>query len=456
MESSAGALLLKLFVVLLLLLANAFFVGSEYALVSVRRSRISALAHRGNHAAAAVLRLIEDPKIFISVVQFGVTLASLGLGWIGQSTLANEVFLPLFGRVIPGAMLGIISAHALAGLIAFALVTFFTVVLGEITPKTIALEKTYLVALAVARPLEFFYAVFKPFISLLNYSSGYFLRLLGFKGSPARTAVYSEEELRHIVSMSFQSGVLNEHERRVIHNIFDFPDKVVREVMVPRPEVAALDASLDYEAAAREFVKSGYSRIPVYSGQLDNVVGVAHSKDLMSYSVSPNRRGRRFDLQAVSRKPLFIPDTAALDEALKQMQASKSHFGIVVDEHGSFEGIVTLEDLLEEIVGEIQDEHDEATELEMVHPEPDGSFTVTGGIPVREANRALNLGLPEDDGYNTLAGFLLSRSGKVLAKGEQVQYGSFTYTIETVDKRRIVRVRIKPLASVQEVSGTSS
>src|SRR5262249_1060092 len=177
--------------------------------------------------------------------------------------------------------------------------------------------------------------------------------------------------------------------------------------------------------------------------------------DLMSYSVSPNRRNRRFDLQAVSRKPLFIPDTAALDEALRQMQSSRSHFGIVVDEHGSFEGIVTLEDLLEEIVGEIEDGHDEATEREMVHQEPDGSFIVAGGMPVREANRTLNLELPEDDAYNTLAGFLLSQSGKVLAKGDRVQYGSFIYTIERVDRRRIVRVRVKQLAGVQEVSTSS-
>jgi len=451
MESSAGWLLLKLFVVLILLLANAFFVASEYALVSVRRLRISSLATGGNRSAAAVLRLIEDPKVFISAVQFGVTLASLALGWVGESTLANAVFLPLLGHAMRGALVGILSAHALAGVIAFALITFFTVVLGEIVPKTIAFGKAQAVALAVARPLEIFYRVFRPLISLLNYSSGYFLRMLGFKTLAAQTVHYSEDELRHIVSLSFQSGVLNEHERRVIHNIFDFPDKIAREVMVPRPEVAALDATLGYEEALREFVKSGYSRMPVYSGQMDNIVGVAHSKDLMDYSVSPNRQNRRFDLISLARKPLFIPDTAALDEALRQMRSTRSHFGIVVDEHGSFEGIVTLEDLLEEIVGEIQDEHDEATEQEMVRAEPDGSFTVTGWMPVREANRELHLGLPEADEYNTLAGFLLSQSGRVLSKGDQVAFGAFIFTIERVDRHRIVRVRIQS-AGVQEVS----
>jgi CBS domain containing-hemolysin-like protein len=444
--------LFKLLCVLMLVVANGFFVSSEFALVTVRRARMHALAAQGHRGAKAVLRLLEDPKIFISVTQLGVTLASLGLGWIGESTLADNIFIPLFKRIIPGSMTPYISAHAISILIAFALVTFLHIVLGEITPKTLALHRTQNVALAVARPLEFFYKSFRPFISLLNFSSAFLLSKLGLDRSLAHTMIYSAEELRHIVAMTSQSGVLKEQERRVIQNVFDFTEKEVSEVMVPRPEVSALSASLNFKEAVTAFVQTGYSRMPVYSGQLDNFIGVVHSKDLMSYAFAP----ARFKLAAIARKPLFIPDTAALDEALTQMKVKKAHLAIVVDEHGAFEGIITLEDLLEEIVGEIQDEHDDGVDHEFFQPEPDGSILAAGWMPVREANRVLNLGIPESDDYNTLAGFLLSRSGKVLAKGDKVTFDPFIFTVEDSQRHRVIKVRIERPALAEQTSSAVS
>jgi CBS domain containing-hemolysin-like protein len=443
--------LLKLLLVLLLILANGFFVCSEFALVSVRRSRLTNLASKGHRGAKAALRLLEDAKIFISVTQFGVTLASLAIGWLGESALASQIFIPLFARLMPNRLASLISGHAAAVIAAFAVVTFLTIVLGEITPKALALDRTLHVAVAVARPLEIFYKLFKPFIQLLNLASQPIINLLGIKPTMPHAMVYSEDELRHIVSLSYQSGILNEQERQVIHNVFDFTGKFVSEIMIPRVNVAAIDSSLDFAQSVSCFVEGGYSRMPVYRDRPDDIIGVVHSKDLMAYTLTPDK----FDLEAIARKPLFIPDTASLDEALRQMEASKSHFGIVVDEHGSFDGIVTLEDLLEEIVGEIRDEHDEGSDQDLVVHEPDGSIVVAGWATVRDVNRALGLGIPESDDYNTVAGFLLSQSGKVLSAGDAVDFGQFKFIAETVERHRVVRVRVRERVRLPRVSSAA-
>lgn len=256
--------------------------------------------------------------------------------------------------------------------------------------------------------------------------------------------IYSQEELRHIISMSYKSGILNEQEREVIHNVFDFTDKVVREVMIPRSEVAAIDSTLTLKQAQSEFIRTGYSRMPVYEGQRENIIGVVHSKDLMSFNQSP----ATFNLARIARKPLFIPDTASLGEALRQIKTSKAHFGIVVDEHGGFEGIITLEDLLEEIVGEIHDEYDEASEEALFQYEDDGSIIASGSLSVRDANKFLRLNIPESDDYTTLAGFLLDQSGKMLSRGELVEFAGLKFTIEEAQRHKIVLVRIVKPADV--------
>ena len=261
--SSPGWIILRLIFVLLLVLANAFFVASEFALVSVRRSSVKGLADAGHRGAQAVLRLIENPTVFISSTQFGVTLASLALGYIGEATLANSVFQPLFSRLLSGRAAAAVSAHTAAIALAFACITFLHIVLGEITPKTLVLGRTERIALLVARPLELFYRVFKLVINSLNSSSVMVLRMFGIKGSIAHTMASSEEELRQVVSASYQSGVLNENERRLIHNVIEFAGKTVRQIMVPRPQVSALNATLNFDQVAAEFIRSGLSRMPV-------------------------------------------------------------------------------------------------------------------------------------------------------------------------------------------------
>jgi len=429
----------KLIFVLLLVLANGFFVASEFALVSVRRPRIDALADKGLRAALSVRRLLADPTAFISATQLGITLASLGLGWIGEATLADEVFIPLFSRIWPEG--AVVSAHAVAIPLAFVTITYLHILFGELVPKAMSLERTEQAALLLGRPLEWFLKVFRPFISVLDASGSAILRLFGFKTSLEHTSVFSEEEIRQIVTISQKSGHLKPDEQILIHNVFEFADTVAREIMVPRPEVIAIEAGASLPDIAKAFQVSGYSRLPVYRGQVDDVVGVVHSKDLMSYLLKPEG----FRIERIMHDPLFVPDNAPLEEVLRQMQRRQSHFAVVVDEHGGLEGILTLEDLLEEIVGDIQDEHDEEAS-DAVRSEVDGTYVIAGSIPVRELNRRLDLELPESDDYTTLAGFLMARSGRLLSQGDEVTYDGLAFTVELVDRRRIARVRMEKTA----------
>lgn len=434
--SSILTVLFKLAVVLLLVLANAFFVASEFSLVSVRRSRVGTLVAEGNRRARTLLRVIDHLDAYISATQLGITLASLGLGWIGEQTLA-AMFTPVFQFLLPGAA-SQIAAHSVAVAVAFSMITFLHIVLGELAPKTLALERAESVALAVARPMEIFYRVFKAPIWLLNRSGSLMLRGFGFKSTAEHTAVYTEEELRQLVGLSHKSGHLIEDERQLINNVFDFTDATVESVMVPRTEIEALDAELSPPEMLEAFEEIGYSRMPIYRDSLDNIIGIVLHKDL-SRSV---RRGGAVPLEEFVRSPVFIPTNVKLNDALRMLRRSSEHMALVVDEHGGIEGLVTLEDLLEEIVGDIRDEHDEAAARQIVE-EPDGAFSVRGNLSIRDANKLLNLNLPESDAYHTIAGFMMARAGRLLKRDESVEYNGLRLTVQSTARNRIVETKIE-------------
>jgi len=438
--------LLKLAIVLLLVLANAFFVASEFSLVGVRRSRVATLVAEGNRRARTLLRVIDHLDAYISATQLGITLASLALGWIGEQTLA-AMFTPLFQLILPGAA-SEIAAHSVAVAIAFAMITFLHIVLGELAPKTLALERAESVALAVARPMELFYRVFKAPIWVLNKSGSLMLRLLGFKSTAEHTAVYTEEELRQLVGLSHKSGHLIEDERELIDNVFDFTEATVESVMVPRTEVEALDDELTPLEMLEVFEHTRYSRMPIYHGTLDNIIGIVLHKDL-SRAV---RRGGADTPEDFVRNSVFIPTHVKLNEALRTLRRSSEHMAMVVDEHGGVEGLVTLEDLLEELVGDIRDEHDEAAMRQIVE-EPDGAYNVRGNLSVREANKLLKLNLPESDAYHTIAGFMMARAGRLLNRGESVEYNGLKLTVKSTARNRIVETRIE---TVREETSTSA
>src|SRR5712671_5917944 len=429
-------ILAKLCAVLFFVGANGFFVAAEFALVSVRRPRLEARAAAGNRRAQAALRLLADPTSFISATQLGITIASLALGWIGEPTIAS-ILEPISSRIASVGRAGYI-AHLLAIIIAFSGITFLHIVMGQLMPKMFALERAEGLALIAARPLEIFAKVFQWPLWIFNRTGTTLGRLLGLKSSLQHATVFSETELRQLIDISRESGHLRAEERRLIHRVFEFSDTLVREAMVPRPAIAALSADCSLADITETFQQNRYSRLPVYRESLDNVFGFIHSKDLIPYLLRP----QDFKLEYVLQPPMYVVDTARLEDVLRQMQKAKSHFGFVVDEHGGVEGIITLEDLLEEIVGDISDEHDEEVN-EQITPVSDRSYILDGALAVRDLNRRLKTSLPESEGYTTIGGFLMSVAGHVLQPGEEIEHEGLRFVIEKVERRRLLLVRLE-------------
>jgi CBS domain containing-hemolysin-like protein len=427
--------LAKLVAIALLVATNGFFVASEFALVSVRRARLEARAAAGSKNAQAALRLLDNPTIFISAVQFGITLASLALGWIGEPTVA-ALLEPVASLIASEGRAGYV-AHLMAIIIAFSFITFMHIVFGELMPKMVALERAERIALFCSRPLELFAKTFSAPLWILNSVGASLGRVIGLKSTLDHAAVYTETELRQLIDVARDSGYLRAEERRLIHRVFEFSDTLVREAMVPRTEMAAIPGDSSLEQITRAFEKFRYSRLPVYRGSLDDVIGFIHSKDVMPYLLHPEK----FRLQDVLQPPLYVVDTARLEDVLRQMQKAKSHFGFVVDEHGGLEGIITLEDLLEEIVGDISDEHDEEVNEQIV-PVEENKYLLAGGLAVRDLNRRLKLSLPESENYTTVAGFLMTEAGHVLKPGDKVNYNGLRFEIDRVERRRVITVKL--------------
>jgi CBS domain containing-hemolysin-like protein len=451
-SGSIASYLFRLAVVLLLVLANGFFVASEFALVGVRRSRVVTLVASGNRRAERLLAMLDHLDAYISATQLGITLASLALGWIGEETLAS-LFEPVFARAL-SPMAAAVAAHSAAIAVAFILITFMHIVFGELAPKTLALQRTEAVALAVTRPMELFYKIFRAPIWLLNETGNLVVRLLGLKATAGHAAVYSEEELRHLIDLSHKGGQIKPAQQMLLSRAMDFADLTARDAMIPRTQVEAVSEALSLDEIITRIRETGYSRLPVYRGSLDEIVGVIYSKEILTFW--DNRAA--FSLSAVLHPAHFVPDTVRLDAVLRRMQKERFHFAVVTDEHGGVEGIITLEDLLEEIVGEIQDEFDDEAQR-LVQPQKDGSFLLDGSLPIRSANRRLGLDLPEDAIYHTLAGFLMTQAGRVLREGDKVEYESAEFTIERADRHRIRTVKLRmqrpqrPSASVSALGG---
>ncbi|HLE63844.1 MAG TPA: hemolysin family protein, partial [Pyrinomonadaceae bacterium] len=405
------------------------------------RSRIEALGAAGHRGAKRVLNLLDNLNAYLSASQLGITLASLGLGWIGE---------PVIARLLERQFSGISDPlrHGLAFGIAFSIITSLHIVLGEQAPKLLGLERAEKIALAVSLPLQAFYWLFHWPIRALDWASARTVRLLGFNASAQHASSYTETELRQLIDRSRESGHLRAEERRLIHRVFEFSDTLVREAMIPRTEMAAIRSDCSLEQITKAFEQFRYSRLPVYRESPDDIVGLIHSKDVMSYLLKPES----FRIEDILQPPIYVVDTARLEDVLRQMQKAKAHFGFVVDEHGGLQGIITLEDLLEEIVGDISDEHDEEVN-EQITPAGDRRFVLAGGLAVRDLNRRLGLALPESEAYTTIGGFLMTEAGRVLKPGEVVRYNGLLFQVERVERRRVMRVRLE-LADDVAVTGS--
>ena len=417
-------LFLELLAVAALILLNGYFVAAEYALVTARRTRMQALADQGNRRARAVLKIVADPPRFIAAMQLGVTGTSLAIGALGEQALAR-VFDPIFASVIAFAL-------------AFLIITFLHVVVGELVPKGVALGYSERTALAVSSPVRGFFVVFKPLIWVLQRSSSAILRALGLTPPGGEMEVYSEAELKMLLSRSREEGEIEEQEQEMLYKVFDFADKEVSAVMVPRPEVVALSIDLPPEEALAAVIESPYTRYPVYRDSIDQVVGILHVRDLFS---ALNDRGlEAVRLDQILRPAHIVPETKDLAALLGEFRRTNQHMAIVVDEYGELEGIVTLEDLLEEIVGEIEDEFDLPDES--IERLEDGRVRIHGTFPVDDFNEQFGQALPVED-YHTIGGFVFGLLGRQPEPGHEAAHDGCRFKVLEVEGSRIERVEVE-------------
>lgn len=438
--------LLRIILVVLLVAANAFFVAAEFAMVSVRDTRIQQLIEQRRIGARTVRKIQQHLDEFLPAVQFGVTLASLGLGWVGEGILASFID-PWMGRV-PYAHF---YAHGLSATLAFLGITYLVIILGELVPKSLALERAERMALAVAGPMEVFMTLSHPFLVLMNKSANLVLR--GF-GSRLRRegGAHSSEEIKLIVTASRRMGVLPEAEEEMIHHALELGNLTVREIMMPRHKIFSLSADMPLEEAMAKVVEEQHSRVPVYDPEKgrENIVGLLYSKDL-SRIMQMRLSGGDFYLRNVSelkvrhimREVLFVPETKTLDDLLLEFQRRKRHLAVVVDEFGSVSGLVTVEDVLEQIVGELEDEFDVAQRVPALLAS--GAVVVEGTSNLRDLETQYDIVLPREEGFETLAGFVMSQLGKIPKGGERFEYDGRRYTVLQMDGLRIARVKIENL-----------
>jgi putative hemolysin len=415
---------LELVAVLLLVAGNAFFVAAEYALVTARRSRLLELAHDGSRRANIALRIMDDPVRFIGTVQLGITAFSIALGAVGEPLLEH-----FFEPVV---------ATTVAFILAFALVTYLHVTLGELVPKAVALTKNERTALWVALPVEAFYVVTYPLVWFLQESANAFTRMFGIEPAPAGVIAANEDDIRMMVAAAEDTGAIEEQEEEMLYKVFDFADKEVHEVMVPRPEVVALSIDLPSHEALAAVIDSPYTRYPVYRGSLDEVEGILHVRDL--FKALYDQGIENVDIKGLVRPAYMVPETKDLAAMLAEFRRANQHMALVVDEYGSFQGLVTLEDLLEEIVGEIEDEYDLPDES--VERVDDNRIRVGGTFPIDDFNEQFQQELPQDD-YHTVAGFVFGALGRAAESGDEVLWNGLRFYVLDVDGPRIERLEVE-------------
>ena len=416
-------ILFELVAVGALILLNAFFVAAEYGLVTARRTRIVELQHQGNRRARDVLRITADPPRFIAAMQLGVTLTSLGIGALGEMALSR-----LFDKAI---------ATVLAVILAYLVLTFFHVVIGELVPKGIALGHSEGTALIVAAPVRFFFIVMRPLIWFLEVCTEIVLRWLGQKPPGADDDVLSEAELRMLVSQSTQHGEIEQQEQEMLYKVFDFADKEAKDVMVPRPEVVALSIDLPPEQCLEAVMDSPFTRYPVYRESLDNVVGILHVRDL--FRALRDRGMHEVTVQDIIRPAHIVPETKDLAALLAEFRRANQHMAIVVDEYGDMEGIVTLEDLLEEIVGDIEDEFDLPDES--VEQIDEDTVVVDGTFPIDDFNERFKTAMPDED-YHTMAGFVFGLLGRQPEAGDSIMHDGMRFDVLEVEGSRILKLAV--------------
>lgn len=424
-------MLTQFLLIAVLILVNAVFVVTEYAIIRVRSAEIDALAVKGNLRAMRAKTVIKNLDRYISATQLGITFVNLLLGWVGE-----DVFIHLLEPVFIKLGISGSFSQTLAVIFGLLIITYFTITIGELAPKAFAIRKYLSATLWLSYPLTIFYKIFKPFIWLLNASAALIIRAMGLKPLENDSGIHSQEEIRQVILQGRRAGVIDQTEHQLIEKIFDFNDKTAKEIMIHRGDMVVLNIDDNREKIYQVVTEEGYSRIPVYKDTIDNIIGIIYTKDLISAS----EHRQLIQLADIIRPAYFVAETKNIGILMREFQKAKVHMGIVVNEYGGVEGLITMEDIIEEITGEIMDEYD--VESPDIIKGKNQEYLVNPFIPVKEFNRKFSAKIPESENYNTLGGFLYNVTGHIPELYERIDYSGFTFVIASKQRNTIKKVKV--------------
>ncbi len=425
-------ILINIIIVIILVFMNGFFVATEFAMVKVRKSRIETLALEGNKNAENTLKIVHDLNSYLSACQLGITLASLGLGWIGEPAFAD-----MLRPLINFFNLPEITLHSIAVVLGFSIITGLHIVLGELAPKSIAIISTERIALYTALPLIWFYKITYPIMWTFNHSTNLVLKMFGISQVNEQEAAHTDEEIKLLVEDSYKHGLIDQTELTFVDNIFDFSEKTVREIMIPRTDMACIFIEDTFDEIIEFVLEEQLTRYPVCRDSKDNVIGFIHIKDLFKLKIEDNE-----NIQGIIREIKFVPESLSISELFKIFKEEKSHMAIIIDEFGGTSGLVTTEDILEEIVGEIQDEFDDSEEE--IRETENGSYVVDGKVLLDDLNELLDTDI-EDENIDTIGGWIYSQLKSYPKTKEKVSYKEYEFIILKCDRKRINQVLIKKI-----------
>ena len=426
---------INIFIILFLLFVNAFFVAAEFSLVKVRKTRLEQLCNEGNSNAKKALKLVNDVNRMLAAAQLGVTIASIALGWVAESTIVQiiEPFINIFTHSA-----GKMSAHIIAVPISFILVTYFHVLLGEQLPKCISLRHPETLSLLIATPMDMFITLFKPFVWLLEVSGNKILAACHANSEDA-SLVHSTEELDMLVDASYNEGVLNETEAEMLHNMFKFSDLMAKQVMIPRTDMVCIPNDISYEELTKETLGNQYTRYPVYEDNIDKILGFSHVKDLYTLAMTKDT----FSINKLIRPLILIPETMTLDNLIIEFKKRHCQIAVVIDEFGGTSGLITLEDVLEEIIGDVQDEFDEDAEAD-IKEIGENTYLANAMMRIDEFVEffCLKESQFEEDDVDTIAGLVVKLLGRIAEVGDSVSFNGLTFTVKEVDGARITKLQV--------------
>lgn len=429
-DSIGWRILLALFLVVL----NGFFVAAEFAIVKVRASQIEIKAKTGSRVGKMAKSIVHNLDGYLAATQLGITLASLGLGWVGE-----DVMHTIFQNMFLGFNLQVSQAfiHSASTVVAFSVITIMHIVFGELAPKSLAIQRPVATTLFVSVPLQIFYVVFRPFIWALNSLASVILKPFGINTAGGHESLHSNEELQYLLDQGKESGALEDNEHELIKNVFDFNERVVKNIMVPRTKISGIELSTPKDEVVQKIIGEGYSRLPVYDDIIDKIIGIVHAKDIL-----PLLAGNvQWALADIIRKPYFVPETKKINDLLNELQQKRIQIAIVIDEFGGTAGMVTLEDIVEEIVGEIQDEYDE--EKPTVEKISDTEFVINAYATVYDVNEHLPHDLPEDEDFDTIGGLVSHAFGKIPEVGDSEECYGYLFTILKKTEQNIETIKLE-------------